>query len=495
MTLLTCTNLSKSYSGVPALEGVSLEIRAGEVHGLVGANGAGKSTFMKILSGALPEHEGSVTFEGETLRLRNPHEALARGIAMVYQELSGIGQLSVAENIFLGRQLTGRVGFLDWKLMRRRAEDALREVGLEIDVTRRLDTFPLSVRQMIEIARCLDAGSRLFILDEPTSALSPPETRRLFELVRKLRTQGRSVIFVSHFIEDVLEICDRVSVLAGGRLKGTHDASAMTKHELIHEMLEGRDARLETAAEEAVALPPRTAASALLQTHGFTLEGAFEDIHLSLHPGEALGLYGFIGAGHQELAHALAGARRPDAGRMTWEGETIALRSPAHALRRGIAFVAADRKASLVQQAHIYKNVTLAHLRQAAGSWLTRGREVGVVRGPLDEVGCNPRNPMLTAGALSGGNQQKVVLARWLLGPVRALILEEPTRGMDVAAKADVMALVRKLKDRGAAVVIASSEPELLLGHADRIAVMRKGRIVHEFEGCSVDRAELVRRA
>ncbi len=493
--LLTCRNISKSFDGVHALSGIDWNLASGEAQGLVGANGAGKSTLMKILAGAITDHEGTMTLDGQPLDLASPHESLARGIAMVYQELSGIAQLSVAENLFLGRQPVGRLGLLDWRTMRNRAREILEKVGLDLDVARRLGEFSLSVRQLIEIARCLDAGSRIFILDEPTSALSPPEKERLFQLIRRLRDEGKSVVLVSHFIEDVLEICDRVTILADGRVRSTRRCADTTKHEIIQAMLEGGESAIEAASESKIKLPKHSDRAAILEARGLGLDGCFSEIDLSLRQGECLGLYGFAGAGHQELAHALAGSTPSDAGHILWDGNPTAITSPADALKLEIAFVAADRSLTLVTRAEIFKNLTLTHLKTAIGSWLLRKRETNVAQEVIERVGCRPADPCLPVGALSGGNQQKIALGKWLLGPVRVLILDEPTRGIDVGAKGEIMELIRKLKEQGTAVLLASCEPELLLGHADRILVLRRGTITKEFSDCAVDKAELMRYA
>ncbi len=493
--LLTCENISKSYSGIEALRDVSLELRAGEIHGLVGANGAGKSTLMKILSGALSDFEGRITFQGKPIRMGNPHEALAHGIAMVYQELSGVGKLSVAENLFLGRQLRGKFGLIDWKEMNRQARSILETVNLELEVTRPLGSFPLSTRQLVEIARCLHAGSRLFILDEPTSALSPPEKERLFQLLRRLKEEGRGIVFVSHFIEEILEACDRVTILVDGRLRSTLPTAGLDKHGVIHEMLDGKDLGAEEAMEEALSLPPKAAGEPLVKLDSFSLKGAFQDIGLEVRPGEALGLYGFVGAGHQELAHCVCGSMDADAGEMWWKGQAIPLPTPSKAVEMGMAFVPAERATALVSKAENYKNITLAHLDTAVGRWVTPSKEIAVAAPCLEKVGCNPPDPRVQTGELSGGNQQKVVLGKWLLGEVQLLVLEEPTRGMDVGAKKEVMELVRDMKEKGAAVLITSCEPELLLAHADRILVMRQGKITKELFDCSVDKAELMRHA
>ncbi len=492
--LLDCRAIGKSFGGVAALEKVDFDLQPSEVHGLVGCNGAGKSTLMKILAGAYPDHDGSVLIDGREVSLSSPREAQACGIAMVYQELSGIGALSVAENLFLGRQPT-RAGRIDWGTMRRQAQDFLSEMQIEVDVRRRMDRFPLVIRQMVEIARGLHSGARVLILDEPTSALSPPETRRLFELIRQLKRNGVAVIFISHFLEDVLEICDRVTVLKDGRKVSTSFAADLTKAEVISRMLGravGQVGNLPHG-DEAVKLPPPLASLAALRVAGLTREGEFNDVSFDVAPGECVGLYGFVGAGHQELAHAVAGAASVDAGSVSLDQSALPSGDVSTAVRRGIVMVAADRAKTLVRRSSIARNTTLAHLRRLMGEWLYRRREHAVVQPLLEQVGCRPARPELLAGNLSGGNQQKVVLAKWLLGPVRVLVLEEPTRGMDVGAKDEVMRLVAGLKKSGAAVVLASTEPELVLAHADRILVFQRGRIAHEFSGEDVRKADLLR--
>ena len=492
--LLECRAIGKSFGGVAALEGVDFDLRPSEVHGLVGCNGAGKSTLMKILAGAHPDHDGSVLIDGREVPLSSPREAQACGIAMVYQELSGIGALSVAENLFLGRQPT-RAGRIDWSTMHRQAQEFLSEMQIDIDVRRRLDRFPLVIRQMVEIARGLHSGAWVLILDEPTSALSPPETRRLFELIRQLKRNGVSVIFISHFLEDVLEICDRVTVLKDGRKVSTSLSSELTKPEVISRML-GRNAGHVSNlphGDEAVTLPQRSKSSALFQIAGLSREGEFANVSFDVAPGECVGLYGFVGAGHQALAHAVSGAAFADAGSVQLDRLPLPNGDVSTAVRRGVVMVAADRAKTLVRRSSIARNTTLAHLRRSMGEWLHRRREHAVVQPMLDKVGCRPARPELLTGNLSGGNQQKVVLAKWLLGPVRVLVLEEPTRGMDVDAKDEVMRLVAGLKKLGAAVVLASTEPELVLAHADRILVFQRGRIAHEFVGEDVNKADLLR--
>jgi ribose transport system ATP-binding protein len=491
--ILECHGITKRFGGVTALAGVDFTLRSGEVHGLVGSNGAGKSTLMKILAGALPDFEGMVLLAGQPVELPSPQAALARGIAMVYQDLSGIGSLSVAENLFLGRQPVTRWGRIDWRTMRRKAREYLGELDIEIDVDRRLDRYPLVVRQMVEIARGVHSGARVLILDEPTSALSPPETRRLFELIRRLRDRGVAIVFISHFIEDVLEICDRVTILRDGERLATRPRAELDKHEVIRMMLGHAGPQAEVGYEAGAVLPPRTEARCVLRAASLSLSGAFSDVSLAVAPGECLGLYGFVGAGHREVVHALAGAIPGTTGQVLLDDRPLAANRVDRAVRRGMVLVSGDRAQGLFLRGEIYKNVTLAHLRRAVGEWLTAGREAAVARPMLERVGCRPAEPRMLAGHLSGGNQQKAVLARWFLGPVRVLLLDEPTRGMDVGAKAEVLRLVAEMKQKGTAIVLASAEPELLLAHADRILVMSRGRIAHEFAGTEIDKASLMR--
>ncbi len=488
--LLDCRNIGVRFGGVVALHEVDFDIQPGEVHGLVGCNGAGKSTLMKVLAGVVPEYTGEIHIDDRPVRLHSPREALAQRIAMVYQELSGIGALSVAENLCLGRQPT-KWGRVDWCRMNREAAVSLAELEIQIDVRRRLDSYPLVIRQMVEIARGLHSGARVLILDEPTSALSLPEARRLFELIAKLKTRGVAMVFISHFIEDVLAICDRVTILRDGHRLQTKPAKELDRSTILQQMV-GEDR--ESAADEKtdVTLPAASTVPARLTMKELTQRGSFQEINLDVKPGECLGLYGFVGAGHQDLVQALAGATPLDEGEVTLDGKRMRTGDVPSAVHNGVVFVAADRAKTLARRAPIAHNATLAHLKRVLGGWIVRRNEHRVCQPLLERVGCRPPKPGLRAGALSGGNQQKVVLAKWLLGPIKVLLLEEPTRGMDVHAKAEVMELVAQQKRAGAAVILASTEPELILAHADRIATFARGRITREFSGQRVTKQDLM---
>jgi ribose transport system ATP-binding protein len=489
--LLAGRGIGVRLGGVPALDGVDFDLHPGEIHGVIGCNGAGKSTLMKVLAGNVPQYTGEVRLDGQPVRLESPRQALGLGIAMVYQELSGVGSLSVAENLFLGRQPLSRWGTIDWRQMRRQARTSLQELDIDVDVRRRLDAYPLVIRQMVEIARGLRSGARILILDEPTSALSLPEARRLFELMRKLAGRGIALVFISHFLEDVLAVCHRVTVLRDGKLVATHRAGDVSRGQLIEQMVGRASDAAGQAALEAT-LPGESKQPVRLRIDGFTRAGLFDDVTFKVRAGECLGLYGFVGAGHQELVQAISGAIALDAGETRLDNRPVSIRRVADAVRQGVVLVAADRGRTINRRAPVAHNVTLAHLRSSVGNWLRRRREAAVCQPLLERVGCRPPDPWKPAGLLSGGNQQKVVLAKWLLGPIRVLLLEEPTRGMDVHAKSEVMQLVREQQALGAAVVLASTEPEFLLAYCDRILTMSRGRVTHEFNAGPVTKQELM---
>lgn len=490
--LLECRKIGVRFGGVVALSDVDFDLRPGEVHGLVGCNGAGKSTLMKVLAGVVPDYSGEILMDARPVRLGSPRESLGHGIAMVYQELSGIEQLSVAENLFLGRQLVTSWGQVNWREMQRQATASLAELEIHIDVRRRLGDYPLVIRQMVEIARGLHSGARVLILDEPTSALSLPEARRLFELIKHLQTRGVAMVFISHFLEDVLAICDRVTIVKDGRKLETRQTSELDRTTIIRQMVGDVT---EATSEECVeaTLPAAAGGSPRLEVRELSRPGCFDQISLDVKPGECLGLYGFVGAGHQDLVHALAGATSAERGQILLDGHTLKSGDVAAAVDQGIVLVAADRAQTLARRAAIAHNMTLAHLKRNLGSWIVRKKEREVCQPMLQQVGCRPPNPDLRAGSLSGGNQQKVVLAKWLLGPIRVLLLEEPTRGMDVHAKAEIMELVAQQKRSGAAVILASTEPELVLAHADRIATLARGKLTRMFQGERVTKQDLMR--
>jgi ribose transport system ATP-binding protein len=480
---LTLSGVTKRFGGATALSGVEFDLLPGEIHGLIGENGAGKSTLMKILSGVHSPDEGELTLRDAIVRFGSPAEARARGIGMIYQELSVIPALTVAENVFLGRQPTTRAGLVNWKRMRREASAHLKQLGIELDVTERLGKLSLGNQQLVEIARVVFSGAEIIILDEPTSALSGPEAERLFAFMRGLKARGTSLIFISHFLEDVLAVADRVTVLKNSRKIATLPNEGLTKHRLIELMIGSDATSLAEGYEHGVTLPPPAETRAVLDLHGLTASGAFSDVSLTVHAGEILGIFGFLGAGMTEVARAVFGQLHPQAGAIHLDGQPVQIRSPLMAKRIGIAYLTENRRATIFPRHEVYKNITLAHLDHLVGPVFRSPAEIAIARRLVQRTGVRPPNPTMRAGHLSGGNQQKVVLAKWLTRQPKVLLLNEPTRGMDVGAKREVLDLIKALKAEGVAIVLLSTEPETVIAESDRILVMSKGRITKEFAG------------
>jgi ribose transport system ATP-binding protein len=472
---LTMQSITKDYPGVRALDHVDFEVAQAEVHALVGENGAGKSTLMKILSGAERADEGMILLEGQPLDIHSPHDAMAAGIATIYQEFNLVPYLSVAENIFLGREPTRFAGFIDWGKMRADAEAVLARIGADIAPTAQVQSLSVARQQMVEIAKAISMDSRIIVMDEPSAALSETELNILFEQVRALREQGVSVIYISHRLQEIFEVADRVTVLRDGRLVGTRPVSDVDTAEVVR-MMVGRTLDADVggagAATEEVAL----------RVEGLCRKGVLKDITLALHKGEILGISGLVGAGRTELARAIFGADPRDAGRIFMDGEEVSIRSPVDAIRHGIGLVTEDRKLQgLVLGMAVKDNITLASLEDVSTVGFVRRRDEAAAAAALAER-LAIRTPSLTqlVRNLSGGNQQKVVLAKWLFTRSRVLIFDEPTRGIDVGSKAEIHELMRDLARSGVGIIMISSELPEILKMSDRILVMHEGRIAGE---------------
>jgi ribose transport system ATP-binding protein len=488
--LLELTNVSKSFGGVSALRDVDFTIARGEIHGLVGENGAGKSTMMKIIAGVYNDFQGQMLLDGREVRFRNPHESLAVGIGMVHQELSVVPDLTVAENVFLGTQPTRAGGVIDWARM---AEDARRQIaslGLDIDPRARIGSLPVGVQQLIELSRVLFSGARIIILDEPTSALSPPEVERLFKVLRQLRKEGRSLIFISHFLEDVLAISDHVTIFRNGRKMAVVDAATTSKDQLISQMI-GRGAD-ELAAGECAELIGSGANPVMLAARELSHGTVLKDLTFDARTGEILGIYGFMGCGQIELARCLFGKLPLDAGTVMLEGKPLPLHSTVAAREAGIAYVPENRRMMLFRTEPMYKNISISILDRIHRLWLKPQAERDIAKAHIADLRIRPANAEMLVGQLSGGNQQKVALAKWLTHKPKVLILSEPTRGMDVGAKQDVIRIVKALRDQGVAVIVLSTEPETILTLADRVVVMKRGRVVKVFEQGHVEKSDLL---
>ncbi|HET7095563.1 MAG TPA: sugar ABC transporter ATP-binding protein, partial [Thermomicrobiales bacterium] len=469
---LRLAGIGKSFPGVRALEDVSLSVRPGEVHALIGENGAGKSTLMKILYGIHQPDAGTIEIDGEPVAIHSPPDAQRLGISMVQQEISLVPALDVARNIYLGREPSLGAGLIDWPRLYRDARALLARLHVRLDVrmpARRLST---AQKQMVEIARALSWKPRLLILDEPTSSLTQAEIGELFRILRALKADGVSILYISHRLDELGEIADRVSVLRDGRHIATRDAVATRIPELIR-MMVGRD--IDQQFPKA-ALEP---GPEVLRVEGLTRHGAFEDVSFSVRAGEIVGMAGLVGAGRSETARVIFGADRRDAGQIFVDGRPAAIDSPADAIAAGVALLPEDRKLQgLVLVLPVRQNMSLATLgrfsrlgviRQRAREALAR-RFVHDLRIRTPSTGFRARN-------LSGGNQQKVVLAKWLASEPKVLIFDEPTRGIDVGAKVEVYGLMNQLAQRGAGILLISSELPEVLGMSDRVLVMREGRL------------------
>ncbi len=488
--LLQLTNVSKSFGGIAALKDVDFTLHAGEIHGLVGENGAGKSTTMKIIAGVYSDYEGEMRVDGKLVHFRSARDALAAGIGMVHQELSTIPDLTVAENVFLGHQPLTRFGTIDWAQINREAARLISSLGLDIDPKTTMGSLPVGLQQLVELSRVLFSGAKTIILDEPTSALSPPEVKRLFDVLRKIKAEGRGIIFISHFLDDVLEISDTVTVFRNGKKVATESAASLTKDAVISHMI-GRGSIGMHMGESAELIsddskPIVLAADAI--GDGKTLH----KISLNLRAGEITGVYGFMGCGQVELARALFGKIKLKRGHLVLNGAQRNFKSTSAARKGGIAFVPENRRMMLFRTEPVYKNVSIAILDRIHRLLLKPGQERKIAATRAVDLQIRPPNPNMALGSLSGGNQQKVALAKWLTHLPKVLILSEPTRGMDVGAKEDVIRIVKDLRDKGVAILVLSTEPETILTLANRVTVLRKGMVAKEFNSGTLYKADLL---
>ena len=482
--LLRMTGIAKGFPGVQALRGVDFTVGRGEVHALLGENGAGKSTLLKILAGAEAPDAGSIFFDGVEIHLASPHSAQVLGIVTIYQEFNLIPTLSVAENVFVGR-LPVRRARVDWAELYRRTRTLTEEVGLAVDPRRLVSDLSVAEQQMVEIARALSMAAKLVVMDEPTSALSDKEVQRLFAIVRGLKAKGISVVFVTHRLEEVLRICDRATVLRDGALAGAAALADLDVERIIRLMV-GREVDRLFAHREgsgdgpvALAVEGMTRGRDARDPHAVMLH----DISLEVRKGEILGLAGLVGAGRTELARAIFGADPIRTGRVLIDGAEVKIRSPIDAIRAGIGLVPEDRKQqALFLSLAIRNNLSVAGMDRIVGALglLRRRDEDALVESFKQKLGIRMASPDQAVGNLSGGNQQKVVLARWLALQPKVLIVDEPTRGIDVAAKAEVHALLYELASAGIAILAISSELPEILTISDRILTMRAGRLTGE---------------
>lgn len=470
--VLQAHGIGKRFAGTIALEGVDLCLRAGEIHALMGQNGAGKSTLIKVLTGVIAGDEGRIVLDGQPITPATPVQAQALGISTVYQEVNLCPNLSVAENIFAGRY-PRRFGLVDWRTLHARAEAVLQGVGVQVDVRSQLGSHPVAVQQMVAIARAVDVSARVLILDEPTSSLDEDEVQELFRVMRYLRAQGMAILFVTHFLDQVYAVSDRITVLRNGGLVGEYLTTALPQAALVSTMV-GREVTLAGGRQADVVAAPQGAA--VLELKGLARRGALQPVDLTVHEGEVLALAGLLGSGRTELARLLFGLDRADAGQLQLDGVATQWRHPADAIAAGIALCPEERKTEgIVAELSVRENIILA--LQARQGW-TRAIPAAEQRRWashwVQALGIKTADIETPIGLLSGGNQQKVVLARWLLTQPRLLVLDEPTRGIDIAAKQEIMGEVATLAGQGMAVLFISAEIEELTRLGDRIAVLRE---------------------
>lgn len=475
--ILEVAGVSKAFPGVQALQDVSLAILPGEIHALVGENGAGKSTLIKILAGAIKADTGVIRIRGRQVTIDNPHHAQALGISIIHQDLNLVPYLSVAANIYLGREPRKGPGsaFIDEKAMHEEASALLQELGVELDPGEVVWRLSVARQQIVEIAKALSFNAAVIAMDEPTSALTQAEQERLFEIVRKLRNSGVSVLYISHRMEEIFELADRVTVMRDGQVIGTAPINEVSRADLIR-MMVGR----EVAQDYPRPAPPSH--EEILRVEGLTRRSVVENASFALHKGEILGITGLVGAGRTELARLIFGADPVDAGTIYLEGRPVTIRSPADAIRLGIALLTEDRKRQgLVLGMPVFANISLATLPSfVRRRFVDESSERKAAQKFVEELRIKTPSLNQAVGNLSGGNQQKTVLARWLLSRARVLIFDEPTRGIDVGAKMEVYLLMKRLAEEGYGIIMISSELPEVLGMSHRVLVMYKGRIQAE---------------
>lgn len=493
--ILAVENVSKRFAGVLALDRVSVALVPGEVHALVGENGAGKSTLIKVLTGVHQPDEGRILYRGEDVTFARPLDAQAVGISTIYQEVNLVPLLSVARNLFLGREPINRLGLIDERRMNNLARQALAAYGFDTDVRRPLRDLGLGGQQMVAIARAVSADHRVVVMDEPTSSLEPREVERLVDVVNRLRRDGVAVVYVSHRLEEVFRLCDRVTVLRDGRLVHSGPIAELGRLELVAKMLGRAVADVARARTRFKGHGIDKSAEPVLRATGLKRRHVLEGVSLEVRAGEVVGLAGLLGSGRTETAKAIYGVQPLDEGSVEVAGTAVPLGSPRAALSAGVALIPEDRKAEgIVPNLSVRDNIVLSSLAKISrAGFLFEGNQDAVVRRLMDRLRIKASSPDQKVGELSGGNQQKVLLARVLCLDPRVLLLDDPTRGVDVGATAEIQVLISELADQGLGIVLISSELEEVVEGADRITVLRDGAVVGTLSGDDVNESGVMR--
>ncbi|MCK7596321.1 sugar ABC transporter ATP-binding protein [Microbulbifer sp. CAU 1566] len=502
MTLLSLSKVEKRYPGVKALDGVDFQLREGEVHALLGENGAGKSTLVKVMTGALQGDGGSMAYLGEPLKLKSTAHAQAVGISTVYQEVNLLPNLTVAQNLYLGRE-PKKFGLIDWKRINRQSKEVLKRFDLDIDVTRPLSTFSVAIQQLIAIARGVDMSAKVLVLDEPTASLDAEECEKLFSVMRELKAKGIGIVFITHFLDQVYAVCDRITVLRNGQLVGEFEAVHLPRSALVGHML-GKELQAETKVQarevqsgdvQAKEQREQKALSeTLLELDEVAVRGSLHPTSLTVRRGEAVGLAGLLGSGRSEVCRAVFGVDKTTGGKLTFKNSQQNFSQPAEAIVQGLALCPEDRKTSgIVGPLSIRENIALA-LQARRGWWrpMNRAEQQALAERFIAELQIATPDAEKPIEQLSGGNQQKVILARWLATNPKLLVLDEPTRGVDIGAHAEILKLIKKFCGDGMSLLVTSSELDELVAFSDRVAVMRDRRKVAEIEGDDITEGNIM---
>ncbi|QGG91840.1 ATP-binding cassette domain-containing protein [Agrobacterium sp. MA01] len=482
--VLAAAGITKTFGNHTALDGVDIAFHRGEVHALLGENGAGKSTLIKILTGAYIPDGGMISVDGENVNFTTPQQAQALGIGTVYQEVNLLPNMTVIDNLFIGRQPTNRFGLVDKRRMERESREILTTYGLDIDVKAELSTFSVAVQQIIAIARAVELSGKVLILDEPTASLDRSEVEKLFGIVRQLRDRGLAIVFITHFLDQVFELSDRVTVLRNGRLVGTQAIASLDRTSLVRMML-GKDLAFhhpDVLGEEG------EVGETLMQFEGFGLTNSVQPFDLNIHRGEVVGVAGLLGSGRTEMARLMFGIDQSDSGSIKIDGSTRQVRNPREAVELGFGFCPEDRKIDgIFGDLSVRENIVIA--MQARLGWfkaLNRDEQLEIAGNFIEALDIRTASAELPVKLLSGGNQQKVILARWLATDPRFLILDEPTRGIDVGAHAEIVRMISRLREDGLALVVISSELDEIVSYSSRVVVMRDRKMVAELHGADI---------
>jgi galactofuranose transport system ATP-binding protein len=493
--LLRMANIRKVFSGVVALDAVDLTLERGEVHSLVGENGAGKSTLIKVMTGAYSRDGGETFLEGKPVNFRSPEDAQHAGVVAVYQEVNLLMFRTVAENIYLGRE-PRRLGFVDWARMNKEAGALLQNLGLNINPRAELGRLNIALRQMVAIARGVSLGAKVLVLDEPTSSLTEKEVGILFDVIRRLKAQGTAIVYISHRFDELYAVCDKVTVLRDGKLVGTRDLAGLERIDLVCMMLGKQREELEKKGATAFGEHHEARAESvpLLKTEKLTRGRRLKNVSLEARHGEILGMAGLLGSGRTDVARAIFGADKSDEGKVYLDGKELKLSSPTDAINAGIAFLSEDRKAEgIVPEWSVRENLTLAALPALTTMGVvSRARQNEIVDRFMRRLGVKASSAEQKIRELSGGNQQKVLLARWLCKNPKFMIMDEPTRGIDIGAKGEIQKLVAELAENGLGVLMISSELEELVEGSSRVVVMRDGELVAELRGSDISQDSII---